>query len=263
MWKVPCTHLPWLSCELQKHIGLSCFPYDFSCRHRLTESWSFQCLHALCDGNQWCQVLPWKGGRQYQHQKNLPLHWLTFSSGPYKRRKAEAEWHEEEKVGHNSPVFGTVTAFVSGSLRYHLNREMGVFKGSTRSLLSQGTYSDRGGCSNSHVPAAYSHEAWQRMYDRPQPNCRAVLDWDIPMPASGAGGFSIRVQAHTLALCLIWIHQSTELNAAREKDFRSDELFSFLTTINKRPLPLLLVRKLWGTKMPEISPLKLVSWHHL
>lgn len=165
---------------------------------------------------------------------------------------------EEEKVGHGSPAYGTVTAFVSGSLRCHLNREMGAFKGNGRSLLSKGTYSDREGCSNSHVPAAYSHEAWQRMYARSQPNCRAVLDWETPVPASGAGGFIIK--AHTLALCLIWIYQRTELNAAREKDFGSDELFSFLVWINKKPLPLLLVSKLWGTKMPEISSWCLGYW---
>lgn len=67
-------------------------------------------------------------------------------------------------------------------------------------------------------------------------------------------------QAHTLALCLIWIYQRTELNAARKKDFGSDELFSFLVWINKKPLPLLLVSKLWGTKMPEISSWCLGYW---
>lgn len=46
---------------------------------------------------------------------------------------------EEEKVGRGSPLYGTVTAFVSGSLRYLFNREMGAFKGNGRRLLSQGT----------------------------------------------------------------------------------------------------------------------------
>lgn len=216
MWKVPCTHLPWLSCELQKHIGLSCFPYDFSCRHRLTESWSFQCLRALYDGNQWCQVLPWKGGRQCQHQKNLPLHWLTFSSGPYKRRKRQ---RLNGMRGHGSPVSGTVTAFVSGSLRYLLDREMGAFKGNGRSWLSQGTCSDREDVQTAMSQLLILREfGKERTLDHSQtaelcltdiPQCR-LLELEVSISAC---------PAHTTALCLIWIYQSTELNAAREKGF--------------------------------------------
>lgn len=86
------------------------------------------------------------------------------------------------------------------------------------------------------------------MYARSQPNCRAVLYWDSPCLLLELEVSISGCQAHTPALCSIWIYQSTELNAAREKHFSSDELFSFLVWINKRPLPLLLVSKLWGKK---------------
>lgn len=194
MWKVPCTHLPWLSCELQKHIGLSCFPYDFSCRHRLTESWSFQCLRALYDGNQWCQVLPWKGGRQCQHQKNLPLHWLTFSSGPYKRRKRQRlNGMRGRKSRAWQPCFWYSYCICFRKLKVSFGQRDGSFQGKWEKLAFPRDLFRQGGCSNCHVPAAYSQGVWQRTYARSQPNCRAVLDWHPPVPASGAGGFNIRV----------------------------------------------------------------------
>lgn len=45
-----------------------------------------------------------------------------------KKEKAELNVMRGEKVVHGSPVYGTVTAFVSGNLRYPLNGEMGAFK---------------------------------------------------------------------------------------------------------------------------------------
>lgn len=184
-------------------------------------------------------------------------HYIDWRSHPVPTKEGKGRgwmaW-EEEKVGHGSLVSGTVTAFVSGSLRYLLDREMGAFKGNGKSWLSQGTCSDREDVQTVMSQLLILREfGKERMLDQSQtaelcltdiPQCRLL---ELEVSISGC-------PAHTTALCLIWIYQSTELNAAREKDFGPNELFSFLVWINKRPLPLLLVSKLWGTKMPEISP---------
>lgn len=84
MWKVPCIHLLWQSCELCKHIGLSCFPCDFSDHHKLTESWSFQYPHVSCDGHRCFPVLPWIDDKQCQLQRSPLLRWQMFSFDLYK-----------------------------------------------------------------------------------------------------------------------------------------------------------------------------------
>lgn len=161
---------------------------------------------------------------------------------------------EEEKVGHGSPVSGTVTALISGSLRYLLNREMGAFKGNGRSWLSQGTCSDREDVQTAMSQLLILMEFGKECVLYPSQTAEPCLT-DIPQGRLLELEVSVSgCPAHTTALCLIWIYWSTELNAAREKDFGSNELFSFLVWINRRPLPLLLVNELWGTKMPEISP---------
>ena len=123
----------------------------------------------------------------------------------------------------------------------------------------------QGGCADSHVPAARTHGFWQRTcaedtaklqsYAWLRSHQHLLLELEVSM--SGC-------QDHIIALCLIWIYQSTELNAAREKDFGSDEVFSFLGRINKRPLPLFSVSKLqWREKNAWNISISLLSWHHL
>ena len=125
---------------------------------------------------------------------------------------------------------------------------MCAFKWNWKSLLSQGTCSDREDV-QTPMSQLLVHGFWQRTCARDTAKLQScawlrspqhlLLELEVSM--SGC-------QAHTIALCLIWIYQSTELNAAREKDFGSEEVFSSLGQINKWPLPLFSVSKLWGKK---------------
>lgn len=121
-----------------------------------------------------------------------------------KKEKAEAEMaRKEENVGHGSPVSGTVIAFVPGSLRYLLYREMGAIKGNERKLLSQGTCSDREDVQTPMSQLLILMEFGKEcMLDHSQtaelclteiPQC-LLLELEVSIPGC---------PAHTPALCLI------------------------------------------------------------